>query len=252
MNAPLFILQISDCHFLQESGETLSGIDTEQSLKRVLKYANEKQGKADLILVSGDLAEEPSPSTYQRIVSTLLAHQTRSICLPGNHDDLALMQQFINTKTINCDKHIAFKHWQIISLNSKKTGSQGGYLEQKELLYLTKTLRQYPKINTLVAIHHHLLPTNSPWMDKMIIENNEELLNLLKKYPQVKLVTCGHIHQRLHIQSDNLLVLGSPSTCFQFKPLCTEYTLDNKPPGYRTLYLYPNGRIKTNIHYLPS
>jgi Icc protein len=251
LNKPLFILQISDCHILEKSGGTLSAIDTEKSLKQVLKYAYEKHGKANLILVSGDLAQQPSLLSYQKIISALQPYQTRTICLPGNHDDFDLMQQYINSKTINCDKYMAFKHWQIISLNSKKTGSQGGYLDKNELLFLSNSLTQYPQLNTIIAIHHHSIPTHSPWMDKMIIENKDELLNLLKQYPHVKAVICGHIHQKLHIKQDNLLLLGTPSTCFQFKPLCTEYTLDDKPPGYRILQLYPDGTIESNAHYLP-
>jgi Icc protein len=252
LNTPLFILQISDCHLLEDPEATLSGINTTQSLQQVLKHAYEQHGKADLILVTGDLAQEPCQSSYQRLFAALQKYQTRSICLPGNHDDLSLMQQYINSKTINCNKHILFPHWQTICLNSKKTGSPGGYLAANEFTFLTETLSRYPELNTLVAIHHHCIPTQSLWMDSMMIENNDELLSLLKQYPQVKAITGGHIHQELEMQSNNQLILGMPSTCFQFKPLSTEYTLDDKTPGYRVLLLYPEGEIKTHIYHLPE
>lgn len=71
MNTPLFILQISDCHLLEDPEATLSGINTTQSLQQVLKHAFEQHGKADLILVTGDLAQEPCQSSYQRLFSAL-------------------------------------------------------------------------------------------------------------------------------------------------------------------------------------
>ncbi len=250
-NSPLFILQISDCHILEQAGMTLSGMDTEQSLIQTLQYAHKKHGKSDVIIVTGDLAQHPCQSSYQRLTSALEKYQTQTICLPGNHDDFALMQQFISTDKINCAKHSLFKHWQIICLNSKKTGSQGGYLAHDELTFLTETLAKKPHLNTLIAIHHHCLPSQSHWMDTMMIENSSELLDALKQHPQVKAVTCGHIHQKLEIKTDVQLFLGTPSSCFQFKPFCTEFTLDHKTPGYRTIQLYPDGEIKTRVHYLP-
>jgi Icc protein len=42
-----------------------------------------------------------------------------------------------------------------------------------------------------------------------------------------------------------------PSTCFQFKPKCKDFTLDEIAPGYRVLQLYPNGHIETQVHRLP-
>ena len=251
MNAPLIILQLTDLHFLAESGQTMASVDTELSFSRVLEYVQRKHNKADLILVTGDLVQDPCLSSYQRIVKELQKYKTRTVCLPGNHDDLSLMQQLISSEQVDCKKHLKYKHWQIICLNSKKTGSQGGYLASDELEYLANTLKKQPDLNTLIAVHHPPVPTNSAWMDTMMIENSDELFSLLKNHPHVKAIICGHIHQELEIKKNNTLILGAPSTCFQFKPLSTEYTLDDQQPGYRVLKLFPNGSIKSNIYRLP-
>jgi Icc protein len=41
--------------------------------------------------------------------------------------------------------------------------------------------------------------------------------------------------------------MGTPSTCFQFKPESTEFGLDTSAPGYRSLKLYADGRIESDI-----
>jgi Icc protein len=245
------ILQITDLHILPESGQKMSGVDTEYTFNQVLEHAHAHHGQADLILVTGDLTQHPCASGYLRIVKELEKYQTRTLCLPGNHDDLALMQQFINTNQVNCDKYILFKYWQIICLNSKKTGSQGGYLVSDELDYLATTLAKHPGLNTLIAVHHHPLPTNSKWMDTMMIKNSAELFSLLQNYPQVKAITCGHIHQELEILKNNQIIFGTPSTCFQFKPNSVQYAVDNSKPGYRLMELHSNGQITSKVHRVP-
>lgn len=251
MESPLSILQISDLHLLTKSGEKMCDVDTEQSFCKVLKYAFSKHHKFDLILVTGDLVQDPSQFGYQRIHQELEKYKTKTVCLPGNHDDLALMQEFLQSEQVNCKKLILFNHWKIICLNSKKDGSQGGFLASEELEFLNNSLNQHPKLNTLIAIHHNSLPTGSRWLDTMTIENSDDLFLMLSKHSQVKAITCGHIHQKQELKIDNKLILGAPSTCFQFKPDSAEYALDDKSPGYRVLDLYSNGEINSGIYHLP-
>lgn len=252
MESPISILQISDLHLLTKSGEKMCDVDTEQSFCKVLEHAFSKHKQFDLILVTGDLVQDPSEFGYQRIYQELEKYQTKTVCLPGNHDDIALMQEFLRPEQITCNKLIPFKHWQIICLNSKKDGSHGGFLASEELEFLNKSLNQYPKLNILIAVHHNSLPTESRWLDTMTIENSDEFFLILSKHSQVKAITCGHIHQKQELKKDNKLILGAPSTCFQFKPDSAEYALDDRSPGYRVLELYSNGEIKSEVYYLSS
>lgn len=247
---PLSILQITDLHLLTKSGMEMSGINTEQSFCQVLQYAHNQHSKFDLILVTGDLTQDPCQFAYQRIYEELEKYQSKAVCLPGNHDEPKLMEQFISGKQINCDKHVLFENWQIINLNSKKQGSEGGYLASEEIDFLTYALKEHPDLNTLIAVHHPPLPTQSAWLDTMMIENRDALFLAIDKYPQVKIITCGHIHQELEITKNNALILGTPSTCFQFKPNCADYALDDKNPGYRVFQLYPNGKFDSEVFYL--
>ncbi|MEE9339905.1 MAG: 3',5'-cyclic-AMP phosphodiesterase [Methylococcaceae bacterium] len=252
MEQAISILQISDLHLLTKSGEKMCNIDTELSFCKVLEYAFSKHKKFDLILVTGDLAQDPCQFNYQRIHQELEKYHTKTVCLPGNHDDFSLMHQFIQSEHINCDKLVRFKDWQVICLNSKKEGTQGGFLNSNELDFLDDLLKKHPTINTLIAVHHNSLPTKSRWLDTMTIENSDEFFSLLKHHSQVKAITCGHIHQKQEIVKDNKLILGMPSTCFQFKPNSTEYALDDNMPGYRILLLYSTGEIKSDIYRLHS
>ena len=162
------------------------------------------------------------------------------------------MQQIIAGERVNCDKSVQFDGWQIINLNSKKQGSESGLLAAVELDLLKQLLEveENTKLNTLIAVHHHLLPTQSAWLDTMMIENREAFFSLVEQYPQIKAITCGHIHQEFEMTKNSLLILGTPATCFQFKPNCMNYTLDNKKPGYRVFRLFSDGSLSSEVYYV--
>ncbi len=243
--SPFSILQITDMHIMADLNETFQGINTAHYFKAILDLAFIENKHFDLILVTGDLAQNPCEASYKHILHRLEATQTPSICLPGNHDDVDLMQQVFNTRLVNCDKQTLLNNWQLICLNSQILGKPGGNLSKQELLFLEDCLLKNPNHHTLIAVHHHCLETKSAWMDTMIIENNEVLLSLIKKHPQVKAITWGHIHQEMDVSIDSLRFLGTPSTCFQFTPHSKTFSLDSKSPGYRTINLYPDGLIQT-------
>jgi Icc protein len=254
-NSPcLTILQLSDLHILQAPDDTLLGINTEHYFHTCLEQAVLlRSGQAvNLILLTGDLAQDPCRSSYNRILDTLKTYKIPCICLPGNHDDFELMQQVFNTDKINCCKQVLMNNWQLISLNSQVPGEPGGRVSNEELAFLESGLSAYPYRHALVAVHHHCLPTLSPWMDTMIIENSPELLAVLEKYPQVKVITTGHIHQVMDMTLRNIRVLGAPSTCFQFVPESPEFSVDDTAPGYRVIDLYADGRVESEVIRLPE
>jgi 3',5'-cyclic-AMP phosphodiesterase len=245
--APLSVLQITDLHIMPGQDEIFLGINTEHYFHAVLELAFAEHHHFDLILLTGDLAQYPCPASYQRILNSLEAYNTPCICLPGNHDDYELMQQIFNTGLVNCRKQIFLKNWQLICLNSKKPNEvPEGLLSKQELMFLEDCLISRPDCHALIAVHHHCLKTNS-FMDTMMIENSRELLAIIKQHPQVKAITTGHIHQTMDIISGSVRILGSPSTCFQFKPESATLSLDTSTPGYRLLNLFDDGRIETGI-----
>lgn len=245
-SAHLSILQITDMHILRRSGETLVGIDTEHYFHAILDLAF-STNTYDLVLVTGDLAQSPCQASYQRILTRLETYNTPCVCLPGNHDDFGLMQKILKTEKVNCRRQTVLGNWQFICLNSQIVGSAGGRLANDELVLLKQCLNQYPNYHALIAVHHHCLPTDSAWMDTMLIENHQAFFDIVAKYPQVKVITTGHIHQLMDTTVDSIRVLGTPSTCFQFKPKSAKFGMENTAPGYRVIQLYEDGRVESDI-----
>ena len=250
-SAMLSVLQISDPHVKPNIGDTMLGIDTEHFFQQTLQYAHNAHGPFDLILLTGDLAQDPCADSYRRICRHLLGYETRCLCLPGNHDDFGLMKIHLNEGMVGCDKLLPLGNWQIIALNSQIPGSPVGNLAEGELDFLRKTLSAHPERPTLIAVHHHCVASGSPWLDTMQIQNSSEFLSLLKAFGQVKAVTFGHIHQEFSATVNHTAIFAAPACCFQFTPKSTEFSIADTPPGYRIFKLFADGSLQSECYCVP-
>ena len=249
--ADLTILQLSDLHILEKSQDTMLGINTEHYFHKVLKHAMQQHLKYDFVLLSGDLAQTPCLATYQRILAALEEYNLAGSCLNGNHDDYALMQSVFNAN-IHCQRQTCFEKWQIIMLNSQIIGSDKGRLAESELRFLKTCLEEKPDLFTLIATHHHCLPTGCEWLDTMQIENSTDFLKIVSAHSNARIITTGHIHQEMDEQVGSTRIFGTPSTCFQFRVNSTQFAMDRTPPGYRILTLYHDGKVDSKVHRLPA
>ncbi len=248
----LQILQLTDLHLLATSEGRLLNINTEQTFLRVLDEALLKFPFPDLILFTGDLAQEPCLASYRRLLQILQAIKIPCVCQSGNHDDFSLMQKVLNAENVNCNSNIFFENWQIICLNSQVPEQEGGRISSDQLIKLEKRLAEYPDKFTLLSLHHHSLPIGSAWMDAMGVENGHEFLQTVSKYSKVKGIVSGHIHQEFAEEYNDIQVYGTPSTCFQFKPKSPVFGIETSAPGYRWLSLGSNGKIETTVYRLKS
>ncbi len=246
------VLQITDTHILQSPEATLLGVDTARYFNIVLNSAISSNRKFDLCLATGDLAQDPAPESYQYLLNKLEQLEFPSICLPGNHDDLNVMQQILCTKTVNCRKHVILGNWQIIALYSQVPDSAGGHLANEELIFLEQCLNQNAGLFSLIAVHHHCISSGSAWMDTMIIDNAPDLFGLIQRHSNVKAIVNGHIHQAMDIEINSLRILTTPSTCFQFEPRSEHFSLADESPGYRWLNLYQDGSIASDLVRIPE
>ena len=250
MSNQISILQLTDQHIMAAADDKLLGINTDYYFQACLKQAVDLRGQQapfDLILLTGDLAQAPCVASYRRILNHLVIYPIPCVCLPGNHDDFELMQQILNTQSVSCQKKAVLHNWQVICLNSQKQDDAAGYLTNDELQFLEYSLTNNPQYHALIAVHHHCLATQSLWMDTMIIENSRALWAIIDQCPQVKAIITGHIHQTMDKKVNAVRVLGTPSTCFQFTPGSSDFCIDDTAPGYRTIELYSDGRIESEV-----
>ncbi|AWX15978.1 3',5'-cyclic-AMP phosphodiesterase [Mergibacter septicus] len=248
------VLQLTDPHLFADSKGELLGVNTLESFKQVVREVIKSNFAYELILATGDFVQDDSREAYQHFVQQVspLIQQTDLkplFWLPGNHDfQPNLLEVFQYSKEIYPEKHLLLgEYWQVLLLDSQVAGAVYGKLSQEQLQWLDQQLALYPQRHALIAFHHHLVPTNSAWLDQHNLRNSYQLLEILQRHQQVKVLMYGHIHQAVDTNWYGYRVLATPSTGIQFKPDCAQFTLDNLQPGWREISLYPNGEIVTTV-----
>lgn len=250
---PLKVVQITDLH-LGEPGDSMynSGIDTGKTLDHVLRHIGQTLPEADMMLITGDLAQNPAASTYKTL-RDMLATQPMSIhCLAGNHDDPQLLEDILQGPRLDCARVVTRDDWVIVLLDSTVPGETGGNLGEAELELLEEALHRHPASNALVCLHHPVMPVGSQWLDRLGLADGDALFRVLDRHEQVRGVLFGHIHQVFETQRRGVRIMGTPSTCLQFLPGSAHFALDTRPPAYRELTLHPDGRIDSRVVWVDA
>lgn len=247
------ILQITDTHLFAGKDETLLGVKTWASFDAVLEAIAASRRPYDLIVATGDLAQDHTVEAYQHFAEGIARLSAPCVWLPGNHDFQPTMFSALAEAKIADEKHVLVgERWQIVLLDSQVFGVPFGELSEFQLEWLDKTLAIYPERHTLVLLHHHPLPSGCTWLDQHSLRNSHMLEAVLQRYPLATTLICGHIHQDLDLNWNGRRVLATPSTCVQFKPHCTSFTIDSETPGWRWLDLHEDGRVVTEVGRLET
>ncbi|MDA3977946.1 3',5'-cyclic-AMP phosphodiesterase [Gallibacterium sp. AGMB14963] len=244
------LLQVTDPHLFADAESELLGINTFASFQQVLSEIKSSGFESDFILATGDFVQDGSEEGYHRFVKEIAQLGKKVFWIPGNHDFQPKMEAVFDVykAIIQPHKHLLLgEHWQVLLLDSQLYGVPHGMLSEDELAWLEHHLLMYPERNTLVVLHHHLVPTRSAWLDQHNLRNPYDFSEVLAKHKKVKGIFYGHIHQEVNAQWQGIPVFATPSTCIQFKPDCAHFTLDSLQPGWREITLHPDGRIETKV-----
>ncbi|MFG0416165.1 3',5'-cyclic-AMP phosphodiesterase [Pseudomonas sp. BMW13] len=245
-DSSVLLVQLSDSHLFAEANGKLLGMDTCDSLQRVIEQVQQEQPQIDLILATGDLSQDGSVASYERFRQLTAAIGAPCRWLAGNHDETPPMQAVCKDSEL-LQPVIDLGTWRIIMLDSSIPGAVPGFLADSQLELLQRALAEAPQRHHLICLHHHPVAIGCKWMDPIGLRNPDALFAILDRHPQARAVLWGHIHQEFDQPRGNLRLLASPSTCVQFAPGSEEFQVGSEAPGYRWLRLHADGTLDTGI-----
>lgn len=248
----LRLLQFTDLHLYAEPGAVLLGQCTRRTFEQVLAQARTRHWPADAILFTGDLVHDERVEGYRYLRRIIDALDCPCFCIPGNHDRRELLAAEVDPGAGQAYRVEPLGPWDLVLLDSTIAGADGGRLPPATLARLEQQLATHQQRPTLVSVHHQPVAVGSRWIDTMRIENGAELLALAERYPRLRAILWGHVHQAFDQACGATRLLATPSTCAQFKPVSEHFALDDLPPGYRWLELEPDGRLRTGVERLAT
>ena len=243
---PLHLLQITDPHLQANEHGELLGIRTRESLQAVIEHAQANHPRPDAVLATGDISQDGSLSSYHFFTDRIATLGAPVYWIPGNHDQRTAMHSVMAANGADA-RSPQLGNWQLVMLDSLVEGQVPGRLADTELQHLEDTLAAQPERPALVCVHHHPVDISAQWMNAIGLQNRDALFAVLKRHPQVQALVFGHVHQEVDGEAQGLRVLATPSTCVQFAPDVTGFTVDTRAPGYRWLRLYPDGTLETGV-----
>jgi Icc protein len=240
------LVQLSDSHLFAETDGTLLGMNTRESLQKVIELVLEQQPQIDLILATGDISQDGTLESYQQFRQMSAQITAPARWIPGNHDEPMIMAQAAVQSTL-LEPVVDIGNWRVTLLDSAVPGSVPGFLQDDQLQLLVRSLSEAPERHHLVCFHHHPVSIGCAWMEPIGLRNPEAFFEVLDRFPQARAVLWGHVHQEIDCDRNGVRLLASPSTCIQFEPGSADFKVGEQAPGYRWLRLLPDGRLETGV-----
>lgn len=200
MPRPTIIAQISDLH-IKAAGQLAYGkVDTAEALARCVTELNALDPRPDLVVISGDLVDTPTPDEYEHLWRLLAPLKIPFIGVPGNHDDRAMMRAAFPDRTYAhaagaLDQSHSVGPLDVIALDTHVPGKPYGALEAATLQWLDATLASTHERPALVFLHHPPFRTGIEHMDVQNLRNAAELETIIRRHPRVRIVAAGHVHR---------------------------------------------------------
>ncbi len=246
MPKALTLVQITDPHLHAVSEGTLLGMNTENSLKLIVERILNDAMNIDLIIATGDIAQDSSEQAYRNFLQHISPLSAPMRWIPGNHDNRENMAT-VSAGTDHAESVVEMDDWVIVLLDSTVPGKVYGALADDQLQLLKQALGKYTNKHILVTFHHHPTSMNSKWIDKIGVQNYSEFRDVISGFDNVRAVVCGHVHQDTDHVVEGVRYISTPSTCVQFKPESEDFGIDSTGPGYRILTLNTDGSIDTEV-----
>ena len=232
------IVFITDAHLVYEN--KFLGIDTFKAFESVIDEVESKYKNADFYIFGGDLIEDQKKESFDFFWSKLTTNSMieKSLFTRGNHD---IEKSFFDKLFTNQNTNLNCESWQLININTYSEGNIYGEVSDKQINLINEISKRYKNKNLMIYMHHNLFKTDSPWLDKYITRNHENLSIEISSLSNIKLVISGHIHQEACNTLSGTTFISCPSTSFHFVPGKEKYTLDKKNPGYTVFSLFSDG-----------
>ena len=189
----MLIAQMSDIH-------ASAGNDNLSRLDRAISWL--ESIRPHVVVVTGDLVEGNWPEGYKLITAALQRLECRSLILPGNADERAVMRNAMPEVDYWLDEpqmHFVECHGEalIIGLDVSIDGKTYGDVAES-LPWLQQTLASELPGIPLLFTHHHVFQCGISPVDEVMCRGTDALSEVLSGGGRQPVAICsGHVHRSM-------------------------------------------------------
>lgn len=208
------ILHLSDLHIPRGHGETTTAPDARTVLAQLLHDCR-RLTDIDVVVVSGDIADDGSPEGYTDALALVGAFArergaAQAWCV-GNHDTREAFSAVLGTGHLDaggrdigrpaslpspvCAAASEIGGLRLITLDSLVPGEVAGHLSAEQLGWLRQVLAEPSPQGTIIALHHPPVSVSPEWAAASL-QDASALADVLRG-SDVHAVLCGHVHAQI-------------------------------------------------------
>jgi 3',5'-cyclic AMP phosphodiesterase CpdA len=255
------IAQITDLHMRPSGKKAYGVVDTEAMLRAAVDSIMAQPKRPDAVIASGDLTDCGLVEEYELLRDCLKPLSMPIYLIPGNHDRRETMRQvFGRDGYFPSDSE--YLHYtvedlplRLVSLDTVVPGKGHGEMDAPRLGWLRARLDEQPDRPTFIFMHHPPFPTGLQHMDSINCRNGEAMAGLVKHYPNVERVACGHHHRSIQIRWAGTIGSVAPSVAHQVVLDLMPHddaTFTMEPPGYHLHLWAPETGTITHTAFIGS
>jgi len=258
---------LTDPHVSMPAQNTQDNVKMEDSsvilFQKAIEEVNAIPG-LDFVLIAGDLTKDVEPWNIDKLAEMLQEIRVPVYCALGNHEVSPIPgkdKEPSLASLVGGSKHTVTWALQgfgfqgsrgyystdpvsglhLVVLDTTKVGTWGGRVSPAQLRWLDQDLYLNQDKLTIVMGHHLLVPFHEKeqkeaWKN-FYLENAEEVIALLEKYPQVSLYLCGHRHVSTVPKEKNGIWYIEHISTLTYPMGYTIYTLTPSQFSYEVKYL---------------
>lgn len=243
------LLIFTDLH-IRGVGQTVLGIDALERFREGIQHATSLHPDTAHIVLMGDIVHSGKVAEYERVRAVLDTVDIPVTLMCGNHDNRDNLRAVVPQATGFLQSVVDIGDTRLIMLDTLdgppfRNDIHSGVLCEQRLAWLRDVLDAATG-RVLVFMHHPPHAVGFPGMDDIRLTNGNELLAMLKEYPNVAHFFAGHVHRTISGSVDGLgfSMFKSPAYQMPFDLVGANTAVSTSEPGaYGIVLLYENSVI---------
>ena len=247
------IAHLSDLH--------LDGSDEARDrLRRITSYLREFSRPADVVVVTGDLADHGLESEYAEVAAGLKL-DVPVLLLPGNHDRSAALRAGLTSYVDSPgDGHPVHQVHDVagarfVLVDSTVPDEDHGLVSEESLAWLDGVLRESVDGPLFVAFHHPPFDLHHPVMDEIMMRGRDSFEAVLRDKPVTALL-AGHVHNAMASTFAGIPLRVAPgvrsSIPLPFEPASSGRVVDPAAHPGLALHIHVSGEPLQTLYRFPA
>lgn len=218
------LVHLSDTHFLAGRRAQFGRVDTDRGLAEALDRLQTELERADLVVITGDVADLGEPEAYERVAALVepaaAALGAELLWVMGNHDERpAFSKRLCGAESAEpLDRVLMIGGLRVIALDSTVPGYHHGELADTQLAWLADALAEPAPHGTVLALHHPPLPARVRIMGLVELREADRLAAVIKD-SDVRAILAGHLHYSTFGTFAGVPVSVAAASCYMINPL---------------------------------